>query len=416
VKSSVPLYTEVHSLGGTDITSIWTEDFYETLYDSEESVTTITKEYKDGKLKITVGKTASRNTTEHQVCLYDYLGNTAATITLTQEGDPTIPLPKLGNTGKAVVSAIAQAISNAMYYRTFFVNDYENQKPLSASNTTVSEMWQHFYSAINRINSLSNADKQKRNAFEANIAVLYALCYYNMVTIWGDVPVMSFEQTSADNYNIPRTSQTEILATLKEGLETAINTLAEKKNTYDDADNFFEPSKDVARILLAHIYMYQGNYSGASTLLSQVKNNGYYSLAPASGSVLVQDEETIFGLKPSVGNTRSISAYNNVQALSFPDILLCLAECLNQEGNSSGALQILNDIESVKGLTSESTDVLHRIRDYRKQMNNMPGYFDFMKRAGLAKSEMGLQDYQLLFPIPSQEVMFNTAITQNPGY
>ena len=46
----------------------------------------------------------------------------------------------------------------------------------------------------------------------------------------------------------------------------------------------------------------------------------------------------------------------------------------------------------------------------------MPGFFAYMKRAELAQSELGLQSYQLLFPIPYQELLYNYNLTQNPGY
>lgn len=46
----------------------------------------------------------------------------------------------------------------------------------------------------------------------------------------------------------------------------------------------------------------------------------------------------------------------------------------------------------------------------------MGGYFAFLKRNGLAKSELGLKDYQLLLPIPQNAINSNYRMVQTPGY
>ena len=55
-----------------------------------------------------------------------------------------------------------------------------------------------------------------------------------------------------------------------------MDNLEEKKNeSLRDANDFFFVSKDVARILLADIYMYQGNYRQAEPLLAKVISGGW---------------------------------------------------------------------------------------------------------------------------------------------
>ena len=431
INSTVKLYTEKQTLGGYldevpgGIVSEETLD----IYDKKDEPAVVSSEYKDGKLKINVGQTASRSTTEHVIYLYDLLGNTAITIHLSQEGDISLPLPGLGHDGEMVVLSIAQELANSMYYMTYFVNEYsapevidgrtyvyDYSAPLTPDNRYVSKMWQQFYSAINRIHMLARADKSKLNLFDAQLSVMYALCYYNMVTIWGDVPYTTYEYSYENNPYIARTKESEILSTLSSSLQTAINTLEEKRNeSYKSANDLFGASKDVARALLAQIYMYQGKYNDALPLLTKIKNNGFYSLTSSDGK-LIQDEETIYGLIHNVSNTRSVASGNNIQVISYPEIMLLLAECEEKAGNESAAQSILQDLASKKNITFTSTDVLHRIKEVRKSFTNMPGFFAYMKRAELAQSELGLQSYQLLFPIPYQELLYNYNLTQNPGY
>ena len=161
--------------------------------------------------------------------------------------------------------------------------------------------------------------------------------------------------------------------------------------------------------------MYQGKYNDALPLLTKIKNNGFYSVTSSEGK-LIQDEETIYGLIHNVSNTRSVASSNNIQVISYPEIMLLLAECEGKVGNESIAQAILQDLASKKNITFTSTDVLHRIKEVRKSFTNMPGFFAYMKRAELAQSELGLQSYQLLFPIPYQELLYNYNLTQNPGY
>ena len=43
-------------------------------------------------------------------------------------------------------------------------------------------------------------------------------------------------------------------------------------------------------------------------------------------------------------------------------------------------------------------------------------YFAFLKRCGLAQEVCDIAEYRLLFPIPDDEMMHNSMVTQNPGY
>ncbi len=432
ISSSIKLYTEKQNISGNldDVPSvIIPEEMFNSIYDREDMPAVITSEYKDGKLKINVGQTASRSTTEHFIYLYDLLGNTAITIHLSQEGDTSLPLPGLGRDGEMVVASIAQELANSMYYMTYFVNEYsapevidgrtyvyDYSAPLNPENKSVSKMWQQFYTAINRIHVLARVDKNKLNLFDAQLSVMYSLCYYNMITVWGDVPYTTYEYSYENNPYIARTKESEILSTLSSSLQTAINTLEEKRNeSYKSANGLFGASKDVARALLAQIYMYQGKYNDALPLLTKIKNNGFYSVTSSDGK-LIQDEETIYGLIHNANNTRSVASGNNIQVISYPEIMLLLAECEEKVGNESTAHSILQDLASKKNITFTSTDVPHKIKEVRKSFTNMPGFFAYMKRSGLAETELGLNSYQLLFPLPYQELMYNHNLTQNPGY
>ena len=70
-----------------------------------------------------------------------------------------------------------------------------------------------------------------------------------------------------------------------------------------------------------------------------------------------------------------------------------------------------------KNLNLSETDVLMKIKEIRERILLYGGtYFAFLKRTGLAKDICNIEDYQLLFPIPENEVLLNSSVKQNPGY
>jgi hypothetical protein len=102
---------------------------------------------------------------------------------------------------------------------------------------------------------------------------------------------------------------------------------------------------------------------------------------------------------------------------TYGDVLLSLAECENKLNNDTKAKDYLNLVASTKGIETTSTETLTAISEVRRRTQiDFGGYFAFLKRTGLAQSTLGLEEYQLLFPIPQDELYMNPAMTQNPGY
>jgi len=102
---------------------------------------------------------------------------------------------------------------------------------------------------------------------------------------------------------------------------------------------------------------------------------------------------------------------------TFSDVLLSLAECESKLGNESKSNEYIGQVKSAKNLETTSTDAISIILEIRNKIQiDFGGYFAFLKRTGLAPSTLGLEEYQLLFPIPQSELDMNPAMTQNPGY
>lgn len=418
IDSKVQLYLDSHNLDVfSPIGSISTEEFWGGLYDRQNTSGTIEKKLNGNVLNIKVSATGQRNISITEIPLYDYAGNTVATVTLTQDGDPTIPAPKLGLGGQSVVTGAFSNLASAMTFMSNNVNDYGTysgytlQAPLNANNTIVSNLWSYYYRAINNMLNIDRVDKEREAAFSAPISLFNAIAYYNMVTLWGGVPYLKEAATIDNSSNVSRTSEKEIFTNLQNDLESVISELEEKKNIYDtNINDVFFSSKDVARILLADIYMYQGNYSKAKPYLEKVVSNGYYNL---------NSSDVIMAYKAQY-MTRASSSNDYVPLFTLSDVILSLAECDYMLGNSPAAWQNAKKVANVKQTFSNTNapeDLLEYISQVRKvSMSTTIGRFAFLKRTGLAKKELGLQDYQLLFPIPANEIKYSSNMTQNPGY
>ena len=179
----------------------------------------------------------------------------------------------------------------------------------------------------------------------------------------------------------------------------------------DDINEIVYLSQDVAHMILAKMYMYIGQYEMAKTHLEDIVNNGYYALR-SNGSIS-SIPEVIFAIySPDNISSGGTSAITEVIPLfSYMDVLLSLAECTSDE-------TYLNQITTAKDIALSATEWKQKMKDtFKETLLETGGYFAFLKRSGLAISEIGLtNDCYLLFPIPQHELALNPLISQNPGY
>lgn len=295
--------------------------------------------------------------------------------------------------------------------------------PLSSSNYYISNLWTDFYTSININNTIrkqlndilieepSIADDIEK--FLTSLKTLNALAYYYMETFWGDIPFITqpLDSSNYDGSLKPRNKVDEIFKSLEGDLIIAFLELEDKKNSFNsyDVENFILFSKDVPRIVLAWIYMYQGNYIDAQILLKYVEEGGNYHLESGNDYSL-SSSELIYGLRVNDGIKNS----SIVPILTYTDVILSLAECELKLGNNASAQEYLNRIAKVKDISVDQ-DIIVGIKEVRKQVSNR-NYFTFLKRNNLALTEIGLHEFQLLFPIPEREMNINPNLSQNQGY
>lgn len=434
VNTTVPVYLERPSISGDDIidnlTPVWGMEIYETGSGSEPCIN-YTKDLNNNILKVVVKAASFRKEQAVSIPLYDGMGNEVARLNLTQQANPNaeIIVPRLGSDGIRCVSEFTKSLAKAvtleaqMNYRyTKIINDPNFFAPIRSSESNIHNCYINSYQALNMIARLYRADAMYRAVYSPYLNVYRDMCYYQMLIWWGGVVVVpnaGFEGY-ADSY-VPRTSESSILQMLEEELVEAIRNLDEKKCVAfaTNANDALFVSKDVARILLAKVYMYQQKWAAASNLLQQVVDKNIYSMEKVPTKYTSENKDLILALK--VGNESRDSRVNVdgspekvVPIMTTTDVKLLYAECEIHLGNNAKASKYISEVDNVNGISGTSVSV-EGIKQLRKSLK-LQDYFAFLKRNGLAMKELGLEKYQLLLPIPQDEINANPSLNQNPGY
>lgn len=432
VNTTVPVYLERPSFSEIEnypSVSVSGMGIYETGSGSEPSIN-YTKELNNNILKVVVKAASFRKEQAVSIPLYDGMGNVVASLSLTQQANPNaeIIVPRLGSEGISLVSDFMRSLSEAVtleaginYRYTKIINDPRFVAPIRSSEPNIHNCWIDSYQALNMIARLYRADAMYRAVYSPYLNVYRDLCYYQLLTWWGGVVVIP--NTGFDGYvdsYVSRTSESGILQMLEEELLDAIKDLDEKKCVAfaTNANDALFVSKDVARILLAKVYMYQQKWAAASELLQQVVDKNIYSMEKVTTKYTSENKDLILALKFGNGSRASRvnvdgSPEDVVPIMTTTDVKLLYAECEIHLGNNAKASKYISEVGNINGISGTNVSV-EGIKQLRKSLK-LQEYFAFLKRNGLAMKELGLEKYQLLLPIPQNELMVNPNLTQNPG-
>lgn len=432
VNTTVPVYLERPSIPGDDIydnsTSVLGMKIYETGSGSEPCIN-YSKELNNNILKVVVKAASFRKEQAVSIPLYDGMGNVVARLNLTQQANPNaeIIVPRLGSDGISLVSDFMRSLSETVtleaginYCYTKIINNPRLVAPISSFNENLINYWSNEYSSLNLIAYLYRADSMYRAVYSPYLNVYRDMCYYQMLIWWGGVVVVP--KAGFESYADPsRTSESSILQMLEEELVEAIRNLDEKKCVAfaTNANDALFVSKDVARILLAKVYMYQQKWAAASNLLQKVVDKSIYPIEKVPTKYTSENKDLILALM--VGNeSRASRVYVDgspedvVPIMTTTDVKLLYAECEIHLGNNAKASKYISEVDNVNGISGTSVSV-EGIKQLRKSLK-LQDYFAFLKRNGLAMKELGLEKNQLLLPIPENAIDMNPNLTQNPGY
>lgn len=136
------------------------------------------------------------------------------------------------------------------------------------SHTWIEEAWGYYYAGIDRVNRiLANKDRVELPSQEAEATykrliaeakLLRGICYFDLVRMWGDVPLKLTASDKTENFAMTRTDREEVYQQIVEDMADAAKDLP-----WHDASSSYEgrPTKGAAMGLLARAYLFRAGYS-----------------------------------------------------------------------------------------------------------------------------------------------------------
>lgn len=156
----------------------------------------------------------------------------------------------------------------------------------NAGNDLVEDIWRESYKGIQRANTILNRvtdieyedDSRKTNRI-GEMKFIRALLYFNLVRLYGDVPLVTTETESPfDFFGQGRTPMAQVYTQIETDLNDAIQDLPEAKESG-------KPARGAAQALLGDVQLTQGNFSDALTSLEAVVNSSEYTLAATTAEI-----------------------------------------------------------------------------------------------------------------------------------
>lgn len=177
----------------------------------------------------------------------------------------------------------------------------EMDKGISASEMNMyTDNWAAYYKAVYRCNMLiSKLDQIEwgtgtsvRPIYESEVRFLRAYLYFDMVRLWGNIPLV----TAATTENVPQANPDEVYKLIAEDLKFGVTNLPASKYTENDP-NYGRVTKYAAEALLGRVFLYYTGYYGKTDLVGIVTktdalsyqediiSNGGFSLVPDFSSL-----------------------------------------------------------------------------------------------------------------------------------
>ncbi|MCE5331830.1 MAG: RagB/SusD family nutrient uptake outer membrane protein [Bacteroidales bacterium] len=186
---------------------------------------------------------------------------------------------------------------------------------LKANNTIVNTIWNDGFVAMNKVNIVieklqsSNLESNTKNSFEAEMRFLRGLYYFNMVRMFGPVPLLDKTVTVSDSYNVVRSPVNEVYDFIIADLKFAEANLPVRSK----AARVGQATKGAAEGILGEVYLTLGDKNSAKEVLMNVIKSQEYELLPSYGSLWdlkhENSKEAVFEINFVAGPTNPSSPY-----------------------------------------------------------------------------------------------------------
>ncbi|WP_242695893.1 RagB/SusD family nutrient uptake outer membrane protein [Desertivirga brevis] len=234
---------------------------------------------------------------------------------------------------------------------------------LKPSNTEVYRFWQENYKALYNVNIVlekietANLSDQYKESVKAQMMFLRGLYYFNMVQMWGDIPLVTTPLTAAQSYNVLRSPASDVYNLVISDLKYAVDHLPLPAAV---ASTPGKPTKYAAETLLGKVYLTLGRKPEAAQVLMDVY--GKYSLVPNYanlwGATIKNTPESIFEIQYKGGAGNPYSNYWTEFAPTENFVLTLFGGGMNQVTddlyNEFEASDVRRDVTIAPGYTNKT--------------------------------------------------------------
>lgn len=275
------------------------------------------------------------------------------------------------------------------------INHFQDNK----TNSLIADIWKNSYSAISRCNVMVdriqgagiNADKKIQ--FESEARFIRAFHYFNLVRLFGKVPLVIHEITDEEALKTPR----EDINNVYEQIITDLNFALQLPGSYDDSDLGRVTAK-AAEALLAKVYLTNGKYAEAKVSLGNIITNGKYDLLTDIKDVFDVNNEMNKEILFAVKYSKSLIDGGHGMWLSLSDVTLAHFSSVLKEAYNANDKRA----ELIQYKKSGSTYLPVKFYDTQDASTNQVGN-DFII--------LRYSDVLLMYAEVLNELNFNTDIT-----
>ena len=207
----------------------------------------------------------------------------------------------------AMVQTTEELADNLNYNPPTNIDVLANSEYDASNSESLSGLWSAPYDVIYQANTMlqslpeetANLSDAQTDQYMAENLFLRALMYFELVRLYGDVPLVLNPDPSVSK-SLARSPKAEVYTSVIADLKDAMNRLPETNISGLDARRC--SNKYVAEALLARIYLFMGDYANAETAATNVINSGNYSIeTDLTGVLMRRSSEIIFAMD---GNMR----------------------------------------------------------------------------------------------------------------
>mgnify|MGYP003624208756 CR=1 FL=1 len=233
---------------------------------------------------------------------------------------------------------------------------------VTATNGIVSDYYASYYNIIFRANVvLQNLgvvqDPNVSAKFEAEAKFVRAYAYFNLVRLFGDIPLVDRVISPLEtDIQFTRVATSSIYELIESDL---INAVASLDNTYNT-----RASKAAAQALLAKVYLTEGKYTLAQGLCEDVINSGKFDLMTNFYDVFYSErnKEIIFAIGYEIGLSDDSQNFS--------------AEWMNGVGRTSGVNYVTDDaIAAITAAGGDRTQYSFRTDPFQTTQTQVAKYF-----------------------------------------